>query len=73
MPIQDDETKIYGLKNNEKILITKISKGISNIRCKFTIDENNYTTIFCLGNENTNIQLNGYKLEYIKKKESNTH
>lgn len=48
--IGEGEAKLYGYQNNKKTLLASLNYKRNQHRCKFVIDDNNFTHIFCLGN-----------------------
>ncbi|CAK86136.1 unnamed protein product (macronuclear) [Paramecium tetraurelia] len=57
------EAKIYGLSSDKKIQIASLNGKHNQSKCKFIMDENNFTHLICLGDESISINVLGYKLE----------
>ncbi|CAD8067077.1 unnamed protein product [Paramecium primaurelia] len=57
------EAKIYGLSNNKKIQIASLNEKQNQCKCKFIMDENNFTHLLCIGDESITINVLGYRLE----------
>ncbi|CAD8173032.1 unnamed protein product [Paramecium octaurelia] len=57
------EAKIYGFSSNKKIQIASLNEKHNQSKCKFIMDENNFTHLICIGDESISINVLGYKLE----------
>ncbi|CAD8184963.1 unnamed protein product [Paramecium pentaurelia] len=56
------EAKIYGLSSNKKILIASLNGKQNQCKTKFIMDENNFTHLICIGDEQISVNVLGYEL-----------